>query len=161
MLTIALAAFWMTLSGYTKPLLLGFGVATVIGTVIVARLMRTTDEEGIPLEFVLPMIGYLPWLLLEIMKSSWAVTKIIVDPRLPISPTMTAITPLQATPVGVNIFANSITLTPGTVTTGARLDELIVHALVRENADDLEAGGMNGKVAHLEGRKPEPAVGEA
>ena len=62
----------------------------------------------------------LPVALVEIAKSAWAVTKLILHPRLPISPTMTKVIAGQKTPVGIATYANSITLTPGTITTGVK-----------------------------------------
>jgi multicomponent Na+:H+ antiporter subunit E len=86
----------------------------------------------------------------EIAKSAWAVTKIIVNPRLPVSPTMTIVKASQRTSLGVNVYANSITLTPGTITVGVDGDELTVHALVKNGADDLETGGMDRRVSQFE-----------
>ena len=87
----------------------------------------------------------------EIAKSAWAVTKIILDPHLPITPTMTVVAASQRTSVGIAIYGNSITLTPGTVTVGQRGSELTVHALTRSGALHLEAGAMDRRVTRLEG----------
>ena len=96
-------------------------------------------------------LTYFPWLLWEIAKSGWAVTKLIVHPRLPISPTMTKVIASQKTPVGIATYANSITLTPGTITIGVKGNVLTVHALVRDGATDLEGGGMDARVSQFEG----------
>jgi multicomponent Na+:H+ antiporter subunit E len=95
-------------------------------------------------------VTYWPWLVREIAKSAWSVTKIILHPRLPISPTMTVVTVSQRTTPGIATYANSITLTPGTITVGVSGNKLTVHALVKENADDLEAGGMDARVTRFE-----------
>ncbi len=150
LLMLALAAFWMALSGYFKPILLIFGAATVVLAVYVAHRMRVSDKEGVPAEFVPAALAYWPWLIWEMLKSSWAVAMILVHPKLPISPTMTVIRARQKTEVGIAVFANSITLTPGTVTTNVDGAALTVHAIVRDGADDLEAGGMNDRVAQIE-----------
>ena len=93
----------------------------------------------------------IPWLIREIAKSAWAVTKIILHPSLPISPTMTVVRASQNTSAGIATYANSITLTPGTITVGVNGKELIVHALVVEGALDLEGGGMDRRVSRFEG----------
>ena len=54
--------------------------------------MRAADAEGHPIELFVGAVTYFPWLIREIAKSAWAVTKIILHPRLPISPTMTVVT---------------------------------------------------------------------
>jgi multicomponent Na+:H+ antiporter subunit E len=90
-------------------------------------------------------------LIREIAKSAWAVTKVILHPRLPISPTMTIVKASQKTTAGVATYANSITLTPGTITVRLSGKELTVHALVREGALDLEEGVMDRRVSEFEG----------
>lgn len=149
-LTAVLTAFWLVLSGFFKPLLIAFGIFSIGLTVYFAHTMRTADDEGVPLERLVGLITYLPWLFWEIVKSSWSVAEIVLDPKLPISPTMTRIKGRQSSDVGLNVFANSITLTPGTITVMVDDKDLIVHALVRENADDLEAGDMNARVVRYE-----------
>jgi multicomponent Na+:H+ antiporter subunit E len=64
---------------------------------------------------------------------------------------MTVVRTSQKTPAGVATYANSITLTPGTITVEVSGNDLIVHALVRDGADDLEAGGMDRRVSQFEG----------
>ena len=96
-------------------------------------------------------LTYFPWLWWEIAKSAWAVAKLILNPRLPISPTMTQVAATQKTTVGVATYANSITLTPGTITTGVKGNLLTVHALTRDGALDLEGGGMDARVTRFEG----------
>jgi multicomponent Na+:H+ antiporter subunit E len=80
------------------------------------------------------------------------VTRVILDPKLPISPTMTVVRSSQRSPAGIATYANSITLTPGTITVGMRGDELTVHAVVRDGALDLEAGEMDRRVSRFEGK---------
>jgi multicomponent Na+:H+ antiporter subunit E len=87
----------------------------------------------------------------EIAKSAWSVTRIILDPRLPISPTMTTVKASQRTAAGIVTYANSITLTPGTITVGVSGNALTVHALAREGALGLEAGEMDARVRRFEG----------
>ena len=116
-----------------------------------AARLRIADAEGHPIHLAWNALTYFPWLLWEITKSAWAVTKIILHPRLPISPTMTKVLASQKTSVGIATYANSITLTPGTITTGVKGNMLTVHALVRDGAADLEGGGMDAHVSQFEG----------
>jgi multicomponent Na+:H+ antiporter subunit E len=151
-LLIVLFSFWLALSGHYTPLLLAIGAISAGLAVIAALRMRILDPEGHPVEWVRGFVLYLPWLLREIGKSAWGVTKIILDPRLPISPTLAVVKAGQRTPIGIATFANSITLTPGTITVAVSGNELTVHALVREGAIDLEGGEMDRRVRALEGR---------
>ena len=150
-LAVLLFAFWLALSGHYTPMLVTAGVVSAAACLLVAIRMRAADAEGHPIELFGRAVTYFPWLAGEIAKSGWAVTKIILHPRLPISPTMTIVRASQRTPVGVVAYANSITLTPGTITVGVNGNDLTVHALVTEGALDLEAGGMDRRVSQFEG----------
>jgi multicomponent Na+:H+ antiporter subunit E len=146
-----LFAFWIALSGHYTPMLVMAGLVSAGVCVLAAIRMRTADAEGHPIELFWGALTYFPWLITEIAKSAWAVTKIILRPRLPISPTMTVVRASQRTSAAVATYANSITLTPGTITVGVRGKELTVHALVRDGALDLEEGAMDRRVSRFEG----------
>ena len=150
-LTVVLFLFWLALSGHYTQFLLAAGAGSAALCAFVAARLRIADAEGHPVHLVRGALTYFPWLLWEIAKSAWAVTKLILHPRLPISPTMTRVIASQRTTVGVATYANSITLTPGTITTAVKGNVLTVHALVREGALDLEAGGMDARVTRFEG----------
>jgi multicomponent Na+:H+ antiporter subunit E len=150
-LTAFLFTFWVALSGHYTSVLVTAGAASAALCVLAAIRMRVADGEGHPIELLWGTMTYYPWLIREITKSAWSVTKIILHPRLPISPTMTIVRASQKTAAGVATYANSITLTPGTVTVGVNGCDLIVHALVREAALDLERGGMDRRVSQFEG----------
>ena len=94
---------------------------------------------------------YLPWLLWEIVKSNIDVAKIILNPKLPMRPHIIRVASSQKSDVGMATFANSITLTPGTITLAIREGEIIVHALADEFADGLQNGEMDRRVTAFEG----------
>lgn len=143
--------FWLVLSGHYTPMLVTAGAVCSVLCALAARRMRIADAEGHPIEMIRGALTYFPWLFAEIAKSAWAVTKIVLDPALPISPTMTVVRAGQKTTAGVTAYANSITLTPGTITVGVDGSDLVIHALVRDGALDLEAGGMDRRVSRMEG----------
>jgi multicomponent Na+:H+ antiporter subunit E len=145
---------WLLLSGYFDvPLLLSFGALSCALVVFVAWRTEVIDPEEQPLRlrFNLHIFSYWPWLLWQIVLSNLDVAKRILDPRLPISPTLITLRPTQRSDLGRVIYANSITLTPGTVTTALSGDTLEVHALTREAADSLLEGDMDRRVTRLEG----------
>jgi multicomponent Na+:H+ antiporter subunit E len=146
-----LFAFWIALSGHYTPMLIVAGAACTAICVLAAIRMRTADAEGHPVELFRGALTYFPWLAVEIAKSAWTVTRIILHPRLPISPTMTVVRASQRSRAGVATYANSITLTPGTLTVAVAGNELTVHALTKAGADDLEGGEMNRRVNEFEG----------
>jgi multicomponent Na+:H+ antiporter subunit E len=150
-LAVVLFLLWLGLSGHYTPFLVGAGAGAAILCVCVAARMGVADAEAHPVHLARGALTYFPWLFWEIAKSAWGVSKLILNPRLPISPTMTKVEASQRTSVGVVTYANSITLTPGTITTGVKGDVLTVHALARDGALDLEAGGMDARVSRFEG----------
>lgn len=153
--TLALAAslflFWLLLSGIYTPVLVLSGLGASIAVALLASRMELADREGHPIHLGLAALTYWPWLLKEIFRSGWQVTRLILDPRLPVSPTFVRFRPSQKTTVGLATHANSITLTPGTVTVEAGADEFLVHALTREGADGAVDSEMDRRVSRMEG----------
>lgn len=143
--------FWLALSGHYTLWLIAMGVVSTAVVVWVADRMGVADEEGHPVQMLPRAPLYFPWLGKEIAKSAWGVTKIILSPRLPISPTMTIVTSSQRTAAGMATYANSITLTPGTITVGVDGDRFTVHALSADGARELEQGEMDKRVSRYEG----------
>ena len=152
-LAVVLFLFWIALSGHYTPFLLAAGLGSAALCTLAAARLGVVDAEGHPTHLAWGALTYVPWLLWEIAKSAWSVTKVILHPRLPISPTMTKVAASQHTTVGIAAYANSITLTPGTITTGVKGNMLTVHALVREGAADLEDGGMDAPRQPVRGRR--------
>lgn len=151
-LAVALFLFWLLLSGHYTPFLLAAGLGSTLAIVWFSdRLMSLVDREGHPLHLAANAFTYWPWLVWEIAKSAWDVTKRILDPKLPISPVMVRLKAGQHSAVGRVIYANSITLTPGTITMELDGDDILVHALTREGAQSLEGGDMDRRVTRFEG----------
>lgn len=150
-LGVGLFGFWLALSGqFTNPLLLSFGVGSCALVVYLCVRMRVVDEEGVPMHITLRLLTYVPWLMKEIFVANFEVAKVILDPKLPISPRMVHFHGHQETDLGRALYANSITLTPGTITTGVHGQEFEIHAL---RAADLETGeevAMDGRCCRVE-----------
>lgn len=151
---LVLLCFWLVLSGHYTAITIPAGILSVIGVVALARRMNIIDEEGHPIH-LLPraLTSYWPWLIKEIAKAAWDVTKIILNPKLPISPTLIRVKANQRSAVGVVTYANSITLTPGTITTRVSNNEFLVHAITRSGAEDLAEGTMDLHVSKFESGK--------
>ncbi len=151
-LLIALSAFWLLLSGVFTPFLLAAGLGSALLVVwFTDRRMKVLDLEGHPVHLTRNALTYWPWLLWEIVKSGWDVSKRILHPRLPISPCLVRVATSQKTDVGRVIYANSITLTPGTISLELSDGEILVHALTREGADGLATGDMDRRATAFEG----------
>ncbi len=147
---LVLAGFWLVLSGHYNALTLTAGLASVVAAVAFAKRMEVVDEEGHPIRLLLSAVTYWPWLFVEIAKAAVDVTKIILSSRLSISPTLIRVHASQRTTAGLATYANSITLTPGTITARVSGNEFLVHAVTRSGAKDLAKGTMDRRVRRFE-----------
>jgi multicomponent Na+:H+ antiporter subunit E len=146
-----LFGFWLALSGHYTPMLLGFGVGSCGLVVYLSHRMNVIDEEGVPLQSALRMMMYLPWLLKEVLMANIDVAKVILSRTLKISPRMVLFHGSQKTDLGRVIYANSITLTPGTITTGVNGNEFEIHALRAADLETDEEQAMDMRCSRVEG----------
>jgi multicomponent Na+:H+ antiporter subunit E len=146
-----LMAVWLLFSGHYNATLITYGVLSCLGVVALMAHLQILDKEALPAHLVFRALFYVPWLFKEIVLSNLAVAKVILSPGLPIHPRILRIDASQATDVGQVIYANSITLTPGTVTLDVRHGKFLVHALTTDSAEGLLSGEMDRRVSHLEG----------
>ncbi len=145
-----LALVWWLWSGHTEPMVIGFGVASCAFVVWLSVRMGVVDEEGEPTSIVLGLVGYVPWLLLEIARANFHVARVIWSPQMPLRRRLFTVPTSQPSELGNAIYANSITLTPGTVSLDVRNDEILVHALTRASQEGLETGEMDRRVTRIE-----------
>ena len=151
-LFVVLYAFWLLLSGLFTPFLMLAGLGCALGVSWFARRMDAVDHKGRPDYLRANVLLYWPWLLKEIVKSAWGVSKVIIHPKLPISPTLVRFQPSQRTEMGLVVHANSITLTPGTIAVEVSAGEFLVHGITRASAHGTVASEMDRRVAACEGR---------
>lgn len=142
-LGLTLAILWWVLSGYSKPLLLGFGAASVFFTLWLARRMDVVDHESHPLHLSPGLLFFWLRLFKEIVISNAQVIAIVLSPKLKISPQLLIVKTLQTTDLGKVIVSNAITLTPGTVTVDIEDDRLLIHALTNQSAKGAADGDLD------------------
>ena len=148
---IALFSFWLLLSGMMVPFLVLSGLGSAIAVVLLSGRLNLVAEERNPIRFAWgKLAAYCPWLIKEIILAAWDVSKRILNPRLPISPALVEFRPSQKTDAGLAIHANSITLTPGTISVEVERGRFLVHALTEEGALSLAGSEMNRRCAELE-----------
>lgn len=145
-----LAGVWLLLSGHYDYLLLAFGVLSCAFVTYLAHRFDVVDHESYPLHLSRRLPGYWLWLLVEIVKANVDVTRRVLDPRMPIDPRLFETGMSQTTDLGHVIYANSITLTPGTVSVDVKPDTILVHALTAESEAALKSGEMDARVTALE-----------
>lgn len=152
--TLVMFAFWLMLSGYLDAfhlvtgLLSSLFVAWISSDLLCGRDFRL----GSALAWLGRFIAYLPWLMWEILKANVDLVRLTLSPSMPIDPSIIKIRPAIKTDLNKTVLANSITLTPGTVTMDVNKDgEFTVHAISKEAAQSLLDGHMPDKVMAVEG----------
>lgn len=147
-----LVGLWLALSGYFQPLLLILGLASCAFVLFLTLRMDRIDGEMIPLDLrPRGWFRYVAWLGVEIVKANLAVTRALLTPRLPIHPTLFRVRASQRSLLGHVTHANSITLTPGTLSIDLHGHAIDVHSLLP--CDPQELAEMDRRVSEIEGER--------
>lgn len=140
--------FWLLLSGHYSPLSVALGV---VSAGLVAWVNRGEEALSGMMRSLPGLLAYLPWLLGQIVVSNLEVARLVLDPRLPIDPVVIRFKPPPSSDLAATVLANSITLTPGTVTLEIADGEFVVHALTAAAGAALVEGPMARRVARAFG----------
>ena len=152
-----LAAVWVAWSWHFEPLIVGFGVVAVVITVLLARRLGVLDEETAPFELNVRLFVYLPWLMWQVLKANLQTARLILHPKMPIRPHLIRLRADQRTTLGKVIFANTITITPGTISLDLNNGVILVHCLDDAMASEDDSGATSRMVHWLERRVTEDA----
>ncbi len=149
-----LMAVWLLNSGHYTPMMIGFGIGSSLLVVWLSRRMGIVDEEAVPVHLIPRAFLYVPWLTKEVFTANLDVARRVLTPgKLDINPTLFHAKTSQVSDLGRVIYANSITLTPGTVSILVHGRSIWVHAIAEEVAEDLMEGEMDRRVTRFEGSK--------
>ncbi len=151
-LTAFLVAAWLLWSGLFKPLLLGLGVVSCVLTLYLLLRMGYFGNETYAFRYTPRLIGYWVWLSKEIVISSIQVARRVLAPKIDVTPGVAKLDVSDLGPVDQVLLGNSITLTPGTLTLDVWEGRLLVHGLMKENADALVDGEMPRRIRALRDR---------
>jgi multicomponent Na+:H+ antiporter subunit E len=155
LLFVSLMAFYVVLSGQIGSVfLMSAGVVSCLAVTLLAKRLGIVDDEGMPYRWWLRTTKYVPWLVWQVVLANIDVLKRVWRPKLDIQPQMFTVKHELTTAYGIATYMNSITLTPGTVTVDIGKDELLIHALTTDAAEDLAGGEMHRRVLAIEGRTP-------
>ncbi len=146
---ILLAAFWIPFSGMFDAfhLSLGFLCCAFVAIISHKFIFEDFSRPG-KLKKAGRFIGYLPWLIYQIILSNIHVVKMVLNPSK-IDPQIVKFKTKLRSDLSMVTLANSITLTPGTITMDIIDGEFYVHALDQQVADDVMTGDMEQRVAHV------------
>ena len=145
-IVISLYAFWLLLSGFYIPLLLTLGAISSLIVAWFLRRMDKVDAEPIALRPGFKLLHYIGWLLGQVVISNIDVARRIWDPKLPIEPCWEKLDIKVRSDLEKTIYANSITLTPGTLTTDVKDDHFMIHNLTPEGMQSLREGEMQRRI---------------
>ena len=147
--SLFVAVVWLLLSGHYTPLILALGAVSVLIVVWFMWRMERVDEKLDVLPMRPRLLYYLLWLMWQVVLSNIDLVRRIWDPNLPIRPTWQRLDIKVTSSLAKTLYANSITLTPGTLTTDVREDHFMVHSLSPDGIEDLRKGGMEEQIQRL------------
>jgi multicomponent Na+:H+ antiporter subunit E len=149
LMAVLLAAAWLLWSGFFTPLLLALGAFSCGLVVYLAHRLHLFDTDVFAIRLSLRLFRFWAWLAGEVIRSSVEVARLVLSPKLPISPTVVRFQSTSNHPVDSAILGNSITLTPGTLTLSIDGGEFLVHSLTEQAAREIQGGEMDRRVAAL------------
>ncbi|MEW6416776.1 MAG: Na+/H+ antiporter subunit E [Nitrospirota bacterium] len=149
---VILLSCWIIWSGMFDAWHLTLGVISCIIVTYLSNdlLFKREKFQKKDLTDTTRFIKYIPWLIYQIILANVHVAKLALSPRMPIQPSLITFPTKLKKDISLLTFANSITLTPGTITADIKPGGYyVVHALDRTVADDLLTGEMENRVAHI------------
>ena len=149
-LFLTLTVFWLLNSGIYTTLIIMLGVVSIMLVLVICHRMDVVDQESQPLHLSRNIFPYYLWLIKKIVQANIVVVKHIFLGNSSISPTLCTLKVSQKSDIGKVIYANSITLTPGTVAIDVIGDQVTVHALLAADIGTLKEGEMDRRVSQLE-----------
>ncbi|MFQ5989937.1 MAG: Na+/H+ antiporter subunit E [Candidatus Methylomirabilales bacterium] len=145
--TVVLAVVWCFLNG-------GFTLANFLMGLLTGTLTLVWFRPFFPwqpsprrlLQKVPAFIRYVPRFLYELIKANLQVAYLALHPKMPIRPGIIAFPTRHQSPLGATLLANSITLTPGTLTIDVSPDGriLYIHTLDIAHPDEVREGISRG-----------------
>ena len=149
---VLLFCFWLLLNGNVtlEIVLLGLAVTALMALLEYTLFGYTPKTEGMLLRKAPVFCAYIPVLMWEILKAGWAVSKVVLFRRYKVTPTLVTFRTDLKTEFGRFLLANSITLTPGTITVQVKGDRLTVHCLDKSMLDTSDAGVFQRWIRKLE-----------
>ena len=153
LLFFILFGMWLLMSGHYTPLIITLGIVSCSLAAAMAHLMGGTDEDGLPTHMFARLPSYLVWLFREIITANIDTGRIILTQD--VKEEWFSVPTSQTSDAGLVTYANSITLTPGTVTVDVIYDKnegtrFLVHALHPDFGDDVRGGEMDRRVSIVE-----------
>jgi multicomponent Na+:H+ antiporter subunit E len=150
---IILYGFWVSLSGLFDFFHLSLGVISCAIVSYVSRDLLFSEKRVGKKHFlqILRFLKYLPWLIYQIILANIHVAYLVLHPKMRqmIDPHIIRFKVGLKTDISITTYANSITLTPGTITVLIQEGYCYVHSIDQKVADDLLTGEMEERVSQI------------
>jgi len=148
--TGALFGFWLALTASLRPLDLAIGLAlSVLLGLWAARFLWPDDAPVLTARQAARVLLYIPHLLVAIVVAAVQVAEIVVQPHMPIQPVLIRHRTQFKRDVSRVAFANSITLTPGTLTVDIEENTFVIHCIAEGFADDITNGDLERRITRV------------
>jgi multicomponent Na+:H+ antiporter subunit E len=145
-----LAILWLFNSGLYSPLLLVLGLLSIFFVIWLSLRMGIIDDESQPIHLSRKLPAFYWWLIKKVIQSNIDVIVHICRGNASISPCVAVLPVSQHSEIAKVIYANSISLTPGTVAMSLQHDSVYIHSLTRAGMEELQGGEMAHRVNQLE-----------
>ena len=142
---------WLLLSGFFSPFFLGLAAVCCALVMIIAARMDKVDGDPLTWSLNARFLTYIPWLAWQILRANIDVMRLVLSRDLAIDPQLEWVPAGQKSDLGTAVYANSNTLTPGTISTSVEDGRILVHALTVKGMDEVRAGAMDARVRQMEG----------
>ena len=150
--TLTLFLFWVAVSGSLQWPQLVVGLAAAAFVTYFNRTMLITIKErpAVHLRTIIWLVGYFFKLLLDIVKANFQVAWLVLHPKMPIEPNMVELEVDIDRIASRVLLANSITLTPGTLTVLSDEKKYLVHALTINSGEALKQWPIIERLKQME-----------
>ena len=146
---------WIIINGNItlEIVLFGIGISAVIFAFVCKFMNYSIKKERLFYKKIWWFCGYAFLLVKEIISANLAVCKLILTRKVTPEPVIVKIHTNLKTDTAKVLLANSITLTPGTITVSLTGQELIVHCLDKSMAEGMEDSNFVKHLEKLEGEE--------
>lgn len=162
---ISLMAFWIAMSGFLDAIHLTMGVVTVAGVMMLNYRMKQyryfdDDMEDLSELRFFQAFKYFFWMIYQVLVAGFHVLSVIMQPKMPIEPTLITFKADLPSSHAKMILGNSITLTPGTLTVDITEDTFIVHAFDEQSYAGIADDSMPRQVLGLFSKEDRQVISE-
>ena len=140
-LGVILVVVWLLLSGIYEPLMLSFGLISILISLLLTKRMLRIDQEQFTFFVTVSLIKFLAQLFYKVIISNYDVTLRVLGIR-PVQSTFITIEVPFDNDVARVLYANAITLTPGSASIALSDHTLLVHTISEQGAQDLAQGDI-------------------